>query len=95
LWVLENTNERSLILSVSEKDEVTIGYMARLIAKELDYENNIYFDTSFSDGQYKKTADNSKLMELMKDNHFDFVNAEEGIKRTVNWFIENYENARK
>jgi len=94
LWVLENSNEKSLILSVSKKDEVTIGHMATRIAKEFDYEDNIQFDTSFSDGQYKKTADNSKLIELLKDDKFNFTNVEEGIKRTVKWFIENYENAR-
>lgn len=93
LWVLENTNERSLILSVDKKEEVTIERMARLIAKEFDYENNLFFDASFSDGQYKKTADNSKLMGLYND--FDFINTEEGIKKTVKWFTNNYETARK
>jgi GDP-L-fucose synthase len=90
---LENTNERSLILSVDKEDEVTIEHMARLIAKEFDYENNLFFDASFSDGQYKKTADNSKLMSLYND--FDFIAHEEGIKKTVKWFTNNYETARK
>ena len=35
-----------------------------MIAKEFNYEDKIIFDTSYSDGQYKKTADNSKLMKL-------------------------------
>jgi GDP-L-fucose synthase len=95
LWTLENIDDRSIILSVSEKDEVTIGHVAKLIAKEFDYQENMYFDTSFSDGQYKKTADNSKLMNRLGDSTFEFTNMEAGIRNSVQWFIENYDNARK
>jgi GDP-L-fucose synthase len=66
-----------------------------LIAKEFDYQENMYFDTSFSDGQYKKTADNSKLMNRLRDSTFEFTSMEAGIRNSVQWFIENYDNARK
>ena len=33
------------------------------------------------------------IKELMPD--FEYTPFEQGIKETVNWFIENYENARK
>ena len=51
------------------------------------------FDTSFSDGQFRKTADNTKLMNLIGD--FKFTPIEEGIKNSVKWFIENYDFVRK
>ena len=53
----------------------------------------IEFDSSYSDGQYKKTADNSKLKKLIKD--FEFTKFEDGIEKSVNWFIENYSICRK
>jgi GDP-L-fucose synthase len=94
MWVLESYNEKeSIILSVSEKDEMSIGDVARLVAKEFDYEHMMIFDDSYSDGQFKKTADNSKLMSLHSD--FKFTNMEEGMKLSVKWFIDNYDTCRK
>ena len=57
------------------------------------------FDTSKSDGQYRKPASNEKLIRLMretsKDNEeFKFTPFEQGLKESVDWFIENYDQAR-
>ena len=61
--VIEKYKEKdSIILSVDEKQEVSIKDVATYIAKSFNYENKIVFDTKFSDGQFKKTADNSKIM---------------------------------
>ena len=46
-------DKSSIILSVNEKYEVAIRYIALLIANKFDYKNNI-FDKSKSDEQYKK-----------------------------------------
>ena len=94
LWSLEKYNSKdSIILSVCEKDEISIEHVARLVARNYDYENNIIFDDSFSDGQYKKTANNAKLMNLIKD--FEFTKIEDGMKSSVQWFIQNYDTCRK
>jgi len=94
MWVIESYHENdSIILSVSESDEISIGNVARIIAKEFDYEHMMLFDDSFSDGQFKKTADNSKLISLYGD--FDFTSMNEGMKKSVKWFIDNYEKCRK
>ena len=57
------------------------------------------FDTSKSDGQFRKQASNEKLVRLMretsKDNEeFKFTPFEQGLKESVDWFIENYDQAR-
>ena len=94
LWVLESYDEKdSIILSVSEEEEMSIGDVARLVAKEFDYEHMMTFDDSYSDGQFKKTADNSKLMSLYSD--FKFTNMEEGMRNSVKWFIDHYDICRK
>jgi GDP-L-fucose synthase len=94
LWTLENYNEKEpIILSVPESQEKSINYIATCIAKEFNYENNMEFDTNKPDGQYKKTADNSKLMSYIKS--FQFTPIEEGITKTVDWFINNYNVCRK
>ena len=94
MWTLENYNEKeSLILSVGEKNEVAIKDVALEIAKSFDYEHMMEFDTRYSDGQYKKTADNSKLMNLIGD--FEFTRIDQGIIKNTEWFIKNFDNARK
>ena len=93
MWSLLEYNEKDpIILSVGENDEVSIKQIATEIAKQFNYEFMMEFDESYSDGQFKKTADNSKLMSL---NQYSFTKIEEGIKLTVEWFIKNYSNCRK
>lgn len=94
LWTLEKYNEKdNIILSVGEEEEVSIEKVGRTIAKCFDYENNLIFDKNFSDGQYKKTADNSKLLKLY--GKYRFTNINEGIKKSVDWFVDNYNYSRK
>tara|TARA_A100001011_G_C14151833_1_gene774330 strand:- start:119 stop:1051 length:933 start_codon:yes stop_codon:yes gene_type:complete len=94
LWTLEKYNEKdSIILSVGEEEEVSIEKIGRIIAKSFDYENNLIFDKNFSDGQYKKTADNSKLLKLY--GKYKFTNIDDGIDKIVNWFVNNYNSCRK
>ena len=92
--VLEDYNDKeSIILSVGEKDEVSIGDIARAIAKAYDYEHMMEFDSSYSDGQYKKTADNTKLMNFIKE--YNFIDIDNGIYKSVEWFIKNFDKCRK
>jgi GDP-L-fucose synthase len=94
LWTLENYNDKeSIILSVPESDEKSINYIATCIARKFNYENNMEFDTDKPDGQFKKTADNSKLMSFIKS--FQFTPIEEGITKTIDWFVNNYNHCRK
>ena len=94
MWSLQNYNEyEPIILSVCKEDEVSIKDVAKIIAKEFNYEEALEFDISHSDGQFKKTADNSKLINLIGDYKFTSIN--EGIKNSVKWFINNYEICRK
>lgn len=87
----------SIILSVSEKDEVSIKEVATIIANKYNYVEHMVFDESYSDGQYKKTADNKKLLTYLRneDIDFQFTNIREGIEKTIDWFIWNYNEARK
>jgi GDP-L-fucose synthase len=87
LFILENRNDDNIILSVPETEEKSIEYIARLIAKNFDYEERIRFDTNYSDGQHKKTVSIQKL-ETCIDPTFTFTSLESGIKTTVEWFVD-------
>ena len=87
LWVVENFDGGNLILSPEE--EVSIHRVALEIAWAFGMENQVVFDDSFSDGQYKKTADNRKLMGLLGEGGFEFTSIQEGIPRVCKWFQES------
>ena len=59
-----------IILSVSEKEEVSIAQVAHHIAEAMDFKGKIIFDTTKSDGQFKKTACNDKLVKLYPEFQF-------------------------
>ena len=42
---------------------------------------------------FKKTADNGKLMKLYGE--YKFIGIEEGIKKSVDWFVKNFDKCRK
>uniref|UniRef100_A0A7S3H4Z8 GDP-L-fucose synthase n=1 Tax=Spumella elongata TaxID=89044 RepID=A0A7S3H4Z8_9STRA len=94
VWVMrEYHSPEPIILSVGEEDEVSIADVARAVAKAMKFEGNIVFDTTKSDGQYKKTASNKKLRELYPD--FEFTPIDQGLQQACDWFVANYETARK
>lgn len=91
-WVLDNYNESEpIILSTSE--EISIVDVVDLLVKEFNFKGKVIFDTSKPDGQFRKPTDNSKLKKYLPN--FAFTPIEEGLKETVQYFIQNYENARK
>ncbi|XP_075405294.1 GDP-L-fucose synthase isoform X6 [Tenrec ecaudatus] len=94
LWVLREYSEvEPIILSVGEEDEVSIREAAEAVADAMDFHGEVIFDTSKSDGQFKKTASNGKLRAHLPD--FQFTPFKQAVKETCNWFAENYKQARK
>jgi len=95
IWVSREYNEiEPITLSVDEKDEISIKDAALAIAKAMDFDvAKIKYDTTKADGQFKKTTSNAKLRKYLPD--FKFTPFEEAIQLSVDWFIKNYDLARK
>jgi GDP-L-fucose synthase len=93
MWTLLNYDGELLILSVPGQAEVHISDVAKIIAKHMGYKDLIIYDEGYSDGQQKKTADNRLLQEIY--GRYNFTNIDEGIRKTVEWFVANYANSRK
>lgn len=96
IWAVRNYDEvEPLILSVGEEDEISIRKAAESVAAamEMDPSKDVVFDTSKSDGQFKKTASNAKLRRLVPD--FEFTPFEEAVRISCRWFIDNHDIARK
>lgn len=93
IWVLREYDEIDpIMLTVDEKDEITIKEVAENIAKAFKFEGEILFDTTKADGQFKKTASNAKLRKYMPD--FEFTPFDIAIQQSVDWFRTNNETAR-
>ncbi|KAL0598472.1 GDP-L-fucose synthase [Plecturocebus cupreus] len=94
IWVLREYNEvEPIILSVGEEDEVSIKEAAEAVVEAMDFHGEVTFDTTKSDGQFKKTASNSKLRTYLPD--FRFTPFKQAVKETCAWFTANCEQARK
>jgi GDP-L-fucose synthase len=89
-----NNTESLLICSCTEKDEVSILDVAKLIAKEFNISDVITSEITFeqNDGQMIKTVCPSRLLELLTN--YVPLSLEKGIQETVYWFKENYPNIR-
>lgn len=81
----------NIIISLPEENEISIGEIGQLIAENFDYKEKVAFDTSYSDGQYKKTVGIQKLKQIL-DEDFHFTDINHGIKVTVDWFLSNFHN---
>lgn len=95
VWVMRDYDSvEPIILSVPEEDEVSIAAIAHMVADATGLpRERVVFDTTKSDGQFKKTACNDKLRKLRPD--FKFKSIQEGIKESVEWFEANFDSARK
>ena len=90
-WALENYDDAEpLILSPDE--EISIATIAQEIAWRMGFEGNIFYNQE-RDGIHRKPSDNSKIKSLLPE--YKFVPIEMGLKESIDWFIENYDKARK
>ncbi len=88
---LELLNRENLIVSTTE--EYSIKDVAFHIAREFEYEEHIVFKKQYADGQFKKTASNEKLKNKIQD--LKFIDIQEGIHRSVDFFKDNFSLCRK
>ncbi|KAF9511456.1 hypothetical protein BS47DRAFT_1383446 [Hydnum rufescens UP504] len=93
IWQLREYNEiEPIILSVGENEEISIKEVADSIVKAVGFQGDYKFDTSRSDGQFRKPASNAKLLRLI--GNFEFTPFDKALDETVKWFLDNYHNAR-
>jgi GDP-L-fucose synthase len=97
-----NITEPLLICSSPESDEVSILYVAKIIATHFnitDIKTEVSGDHKhvtvglINDGQQIKTACPAKLFKIMPD--LQLTGLETGIADTVKWFLQSYPNVRK
>lgn len=91
-WALDNYNDPEPII-FSNSNEISIKDLVDLLVNEFSFKGKVIFDKTKPDGQFRKPSDNSKLKSYLPN--FEFTPFESGMRQTINWFIENFDNARK
>lgn len=82
-----------LIVGPPVKDDITIKDLVDKIVKEYDFNGEVVYNSSFHEGQFKKTVSDGELLAYIP--HFKFTPLEIGLKKTIDYFIENYNIIRK
>lgn len=72
--------------------EFQIKNVVEEIAKVYDYKN-IYYDTSKPNGQHRRITKSTEFNKYFPN--FTYTSLSSGLKTSIEWFIENYEKARK
>ena len=88
VWSLTNWNSEKHCMMIDET-EVSVMEVANIITKKFGFNNeDLVFDETKPKGQFRKPA-------ASDIKGFEFKPIEDGINETIDWFINNYENARK
>lgn len=91
IWFLNNYDDNEPII-VSNNEEHSIYDVCKYIKNIYNFNGDIHFNLTKTDGQIKKTISNEKLLKL---ENFTFTNLENGLAETIEWFNNNYSIARK
>ncbi|MBQ2831604.1 GDP-L-fucose synthase [Methanobrevibacter sp.] len=86
LFAFENYDGDSFI-NIGVGKDYTIRELAETIKHVVNYEGELYFDTSKPDGMFRKVLDVNQFEKLGWKAKYSL---EEGIKLTYNWFLKNY-----
>jgi len=88
LWSIDNWCNYEHCMMINEK-EYSVLQIANIIKNKFKISDNMMlFDKNKPKGQFRKPA-------LSDVHHFKFKDIEVGISETIDWFISNYNEARK
>lgn len=75
------------------ENEISIKELVNKIVQIFEFNGEVIYDSNFSEGQYKKTVDDSELLAYIP--YFKFTSLDVSLKKTIDYFIENYNTVRK
>jgi GDP-L-fucose synthase len=92
VWTLNNYEDTEPLI-VSSEDEYSIFDLVQILKQEFEYDGEISWDNTRSDGQIKKTISCERLKKIHPDPHFRDLR--DGLKETIKWFLNSENNYRK
>lgn len=92
LWVIDNYNEDTPLILTSGI-EISILELTEMITRKMKFKGKLTFDSTKPDGQFRKPSDATKLTKLLPG--FRWTPLEEGVQKTIDWFLKKYPQVRK
>ncbi len=84
-FLIENGIDEG-IYNIGSGSEISIGDLVIVLAKVINYDGKIEFDTKYPDGNPRKAIDSSKINDLGWKPDIDIKN---GLNITYDWYINN------
>lgn len=90
--LVEKYDDTSPVI-VSNTTQYSIKDIVDNVVKYMDFKGEVIWQKEKPNGQFRKPSSNKKLMSVIGD--YKFTPLEEGLKKSIEWFNNNYETARK
>ena len=87
-WVLHNYDEPEPFI-ISPDLEINMAVLAQTITFKMNGPNTIIYNHKYPDGQLRKPSDNSLLKRCLPE--FEFTPIQEGLSKSIDWFLSEYE----
>jgi GDP-L-fucose synthase len=85
IWALDNFDSEKPI-NIGSPEELSIKQIIYIICKKIGLDKKkIIFNKEKPDGIFKKTSSNKRFKAL---NNYNYISMEEGINKTIDWFIK-------
>jgi GDP-L-fucose synthase len=89
LWSIDNWNNDDPFMAVNN-NEHSVMDIVKIVTKKFGIDDDkLIFDETKPRGQFRKPAKS----DIPKD--YEYINIEQGINETIDWFIKNYTTLRK
>jgi GDP-L-fucose synthase len=85
LFLMDNYDESEFI-NVGSDTEIKIADLAAIIKDTIGFKGNVGWDTSLPNGTPRRKMDSSRLFNMGWKPKVSF---EEGLKRTIEWYLQN------
>lgn len=89
IFLCENNDDLEPI-NVCTGKQIEIKKIAKILKKISGFKGNIKWISSKPEGQKSRQFSTKKMKETLKDNFNDFIQIEDGLKITYEWFEKNY-----
>ena len=86
IFLSENYSDEKII-NVGSGTDLSINLLAHYIKKEVGYEGDVVFNSTYPDGTMRKVMDSSRIFEMGWKPKYSL---EEGIKKTYSYYKEMY-----
>ena len=94
IYLCENYREIDPI-NICSGNQVSIKSVAMKLKKISKFKGQIVFNKNMPEGQSSRKFSTKKIKKIMKKKYFKFLNINDGLERTYEWFEKNYKIKKK